>query len=106
MFPGVWIKKMLLFLIVEPYLLTCQDLCIVQGTTAGNGLPAALCKPLSLAQGLLPMLNATTAKSILKVNPFNKRGAHHSDVKIDTACASLSEKAKTSCSWNAAGCFS
>jgi len=36
MFPGVWIKKMLLFLIVEPYLQTRQDLCVVQGTGAGK----------------------------------------------------------------------
>jgi len=36
MFPGVWIKKMLLFLIVEPYLQTFQNLCVVQGTTAGK----------------------------------------------------------------------
>ena len=55
MFPGVWIKKMPLFLIVEPYLQTCQDLCVVQGTTAGKYASqrfSASCA--SSAQGLAP----------------------------------------------------
>ena len=75
MFPGVWIKKMLLFLIVEPYLMTCQDLCIVQGTTAGNGQPAVLSKLRSSAQGLLRLLSATITKSTRKLNRPTK-GAH------------------------------
>jgi hypothetical protein len=39
--------------------------------------PALLSKLRSSAQGLLRLLSATAAKSILEVKPSNKRGAHH-----------------------------
>ena len=56
---------------------------LIYGRRASNELrqPAVLSKLRSSAQGLLRLLSATTAQSISKVKPPDKRGAHQYTTK-------------------------